>query len=205
MASNNEPSMAPNEVGDPSRADAGTDGLNRYDLRSERNLQEAHESRADPGSHEMNEPDRRAGATLVFHGVDANVGSPRRETINEPSRSRDSSPCGRPDREQQAVSDEAVRDHHGYVERDTFRHGRHWRRIRCGAGGEHPGRDARAARIPAAGRALGVRAGSRLHHPGRIRAALPLSRRTYPCGAGSQDRQLPAPGSGRPWRLAAGA
>ena len=89
MASNNEPSTAPNEVGDPSRADAGTDGLNRYDLRSERNLQEAHESRVDPGSHEMNEPDRRAGATLVFHGVDANVDSPRRETINEPSRSRD--------------------------------------------------------------------------------------------------------------------
>ena len=37
----------------------------------------------------MNEPDRRAGATLIFHGVDANVDSPRRETMNEPSRSRD--------------------------------------------------------------------------------------------------------------------
>ena len=45
-----------------------------------------------------------------------------------------------------------------------------------------------AARPAAAGRALGVRARSRRHHPGRIRAAAPLSRRAGRHRARSQDR-----------------
>ncbi len=67
----------------------------------------------------------------------------------------------------------------------------------------HRRRHARAARLAAAGRALGVRARSRRHHSGGIRAAAALSRRAGRCRARSQDRGLSAPHPGRPRRLAA--
>ena len=65
------------------------------------------------------------------------------------------------------------------------------------------GGDAGAARSPARRRPFAVRARSGRHHPGRIRAAAPLSRRAGRCRAGSQHRRLSAPHSGRAWRLAA--
>ena len=65
------------------------------------------------------------------------------------------------------------------------------------------GRDARSADAAAAGRPLGVRARGRRHHPGRIRAAAPLSRRAGGRRARGQDRRLSAPHPGRAWRLAA--
>ena len=74
---------------------------------------------------------------------------------------------------------------------------------RSRAGAAHPRRDRRAARRPAARRALGVRARSRRHDPGRIRADGALLRRDAEPRTGAQDRRLSAPHPGRARRLAA--
>ena len=69
---------------------------------------------------------------------------------------------------------------------------------RRGGGARGVGPDAPAARR----RALAVRAGSRCHHPRRIRAAGALPR-PHRAGAGSEDRRLSARDPGRARRLAA--
>ena len=57
---------------------------------------------------------------------------------------------------------------------------------------QHRGGDAGAARLPAPGRRVVLRARGRLHDSGRIRAAAPLSRRAGRCRARAQDRRLSA-------------
>ena len=65
------------------------------------------------------------------------------------------------------------------------------------------GGDRRAARSASGRTAIGCSSSRPTHHPGRIRAAAPLSRRAGRRRAGAQDRGLSAPHPGRARRLAA--